>query len=683
MAKYNVVDCNAVTYADNDKIRFPRFQRKKTWDNKDNFKLCISIFKGYPIGVVIINELGGYEYLLDGRQRLNALRLMKSDPKEVYRWAKSFVGFSYSEDIEELKTKFWLSIDEYLQHEASKNDRSDSDTATPNSDTSNEDDGVEAYLDPSEDEKRTFDFDVQYKSLTTLLDLVLLCHPFKQNKTNLEKMYLFNRIIDESDLFEYVDAENGEYVVNSCKLWDFIGNLSKQNCKTVDQFTSYFIRRFRLANTPKESIFKSWIYQHWNFYQDSMVLFDRLRSVLNQASVGQIKLINAEPLDAQNIFSLVNHSGTPLSSEELFSARPFWNIKLRNPSYDLLKYKKEMYEFLGIDLPDDTCRWDLCSSFLKRIDSHSLIFEGDNKFVTSISLSYRLLSAILVGGMSSVCTLNLEKASVDWETDIERLIIDLNMMISILEDMETFKYMMEWNQSIMSLTSHAIAIEFCALLYKVWKNDLNRPSKTSANRKTFERYANYLFDRLVFEYSSRIFSGSSDSLVASHLNEYKDRISQALPSDEWVKFIDEIDSGYIRGKKTSPKNIKPFIYYYYIINKKRPTMKDGVLDGRYEIDHIVAQNLFKDNPLAESKYKDNYLNFSILPKGTNIEKNDKRLKDITDTWLRDQIKYYSGISDDDFDTLSDITQVSKLKEIRKEQYIDAFTDKRTANLANI
>ena len=108
MAKYNVVDCNAVTYADNDKIRFPRFQRKKTWDNKDNFKLCISIFKGYPIGVVIINELGGYEYLLDGRQRLNALRLMKSDPKEVYRWAKSFVGFSYSEDIEELKTKFWL-----------------------------------------------------------------------------------------------------------------------------------------------------------------------------------------------------------------------------------------------------------------------------------------------------------------------------------------------------------------------------------------------------------------------------------------------------------------------------------------------------------------------------------------------------------------------------------------------
>ena len=47
---------NTTSYFINNKIDLPRFQRKATWTDKDNFKLCISVFKGYPIGVVIVNE---------------------------------------------------------------------------------------------------------------------------------------------------------------------------------------------------------------------------------------------------------------------------------------------------------------------------------------------------------------------------------------------------------------------------------------------------------------------------------------------------------------------------------------------------------------------------------------------------------------------------------------------------
>ena len=64
---------NTTSYFLNNKIDLPRFQRKATWDERDNFKLCISVFKGYPIGVIIVNETGTKKFLLDGRQRRNAL----------------------------------------------------------------------------------------------------------------------------------------------------------------------------------------------------------------------------------------------------------------------------------------------------------------------------------------------------------------------------------------------------------------------------------------------------------------------------------------------------------------------------------------------------------------------------------------------------------------------------------
>ncbi|MDT8718070.1 DUF262 domain-containing protein [Clostridium sp. 19966] len=57
-------------------MKLPRFQRKQTWKPTDNFKLCISVFKGYPIGVVIINSCNKpdrIDWLLDGRQRRHAL----------------------------------------------------------------------------------------------------------------------------------------------------------------------------------------------------------------------------------------------------------------------------------------------------------------------------------------------------------------------------------------------------------------------------------------------------------------------------------------------------------------------------------------------------------------------------------------------------------------------------------
>ena len=100
-------------------VRLPRFQRKQTWDPKKNFQLCISLFKEYPIGVCIlsVDESKGktVRWLLDGRQRKNALTKMYEDPENIYNWARAFIGFKNSDQPFELEEKYWEKINEYIE----------------------------------------------------------------------------------------------------------------------------------------------------------------------------------------------------------------------------------------------------------------------------------------------------------------------------------------------------------------------------------------------------------------------------------------------------------------------------------------------------------------------------------------------------------------------------------------
>lgn len=669
---YSIVENNAVAFADSRSIKFPRFQRKQTWNDKDNFKLCISVFKDYPIGVVIINSQDGNDFLLDGRQRRNALKLMKDDPKSVYVWAKSFVGFSPNQDIEELKEKFWISIDEYLQHEAAK--MKDADNIQDEAEEEVEEETEEA----SEDVENAYSFEKQYNSLRSLLDLVLLCHPMKSGKTNLQKMYEFNGLIDKSEL-DYADPVDGEYVINSVRLKKYIDSLNEHEDLGVEEFVSIIAKRYRVTG-PKLDKLTNYINQHWDFYKKSLDVIESINRVLGRAKIGSVTLTNADVLDAQNIFSLVNHSGTPLSAEELLSARPFWNISLANPSGELLEYKKEMYKFLGINLPEETCRWDLCSTFLKRIDKHGLIFENEkNSFTTSISLSYRIISALLVGGINNTSVTMLEKAKIDWEVDVERIIKEINLVIDLLEDINYFKHILAWRQSVMSLTSNSIAIEFCSLMYKSW-NELNKPTKSSANIKAFNKRAVTLFDRLVYEYGIRMWTGSGDSMVASHLKDVTGSRYVMVTEEEWKEFINTIISGSYKGKPTSSKTLKPFLYNYYFLRELNPTLLND--NTKYDIDHLVAQKFFRDNPDLDTSLKDNFVNFSILPKGENIEKTDKKLNEIHDTWLLNQIKTFADITDEDIQTLSDLSKLSSLLK-RKDTYLKAYGELRNKMFLNL
>jgi hypothetical protein len=115
---YQVRPENIGSFIDDHSIRFPRFQRKQTWKADKNLKLAISVFKTYPIGVTIINkQVWGSRvtrWLLDGRQRRNALLLMSQNPENIYDWSKKFFKLKNSDQNQDITKKFWKAIEDYL-----------------------------------------------------------------------------------------------------------------------------------------------------------------------------------------------------------------------------------------------------------------------------------------------------------------------------------------------------------------------------------------------------------------------------------------------------------------------------------------------------------------------------------------------------------------------------------------
>ena len=53
---YKIEGRSLTEFVDDSRIRLPRFQRREAWKKDQNFKLCISVYKEFPLGVVIIND---------------------------------------------------------------------------------------------------------------------------------------------------------------------------------------------------------------------------------------------------------------------------------------------------------------------------------------------------------------------------------------------------------------------------------------------------------------------------------------------------------------------------------------------------------------------------------------------------------------------------------------------------
>ncbi|MFC0237081.1 DUF262 domain-containing protein [Fictibacillus phosphorivorans] len=674
------------TYLDDRKIYFPRFQRKQTWDDKKNFKLCISIFKNFPVGVVVINkeEVKGRftKWLLDGRQRRNALIRLMDNPEEVYDWAKKFIKFKVNDQPEKIEEGFWKAIQEHLEKDEDVKENIEEESSVSSVSVNEEDDDEFSFQTDDEPEIGTFAEEEKDDELKILLQLILLVHKKDKLTSGLTRPFDFSEIIDNLPFIE--QTEEG-IKHNGKKLRLFILEFNKhcydEGLESInsDDFLNYIVLKYRLNNTQIRDL-KNILEQRWDRIKERLELIDKLESKLQDAIIGIIELKNASLIDAQNIFKLINSEGTQLTSEEILSSKPSWNIIIKEPSQELKEHVKELYSRLAVK-NNDVVRWDFPATIVGRLKNcnylvKELSLDKDAEFKARITLGFKIVSAIFEKGINKASVSNLAKNnSIKWKEDIEQFINDLNLMFRVISEINYFKYLKTWKTSLMEITSDAVVINFLATLYLDW---VRKGKPITSDAKKFQKNAIILFDRLIYEYMTRQWRGSSDSRVASNLQNFYKQPELFLSVDKvkWEALLTEIiENNTINDTKIKKySDLKPILIHHYCLsNQAGPDDPDVEIT----IDHIYPQDVFNNSPFEDKDILcNNLFNLALLPKSDNVSKGNKKLKVIDNQWLTDYIVKYTGITSEDFNKYSDINNIEYLKEKRKIDFLNSFTAKR-------
>jgi hypothetical protein len=683
---YVIETISVIEFVENN-FRLPRFQRKATWKEKQNFELAISVFQDYPVGVVIVNqERRGSSWLLDGRQRRSALSAMRNNPVELYRWAMSYIGFGKKADETEVTEKYWEKIDRYLQTEETTDDKYDKD----------KDDDINVYeesdsiQEEEENSLDSFDSVKQREGLQTLLDIILMVHQISPKKgSKWEQTFDFR---DYFPFLKYAPIKNNSQIDPKELrrfLLEFLNSMDQENSSelTQESFVDYYLQNFPVNDQNNQNQFKKDVKNRWGNISKSLDVISRSEEIFKSARIGIIRLTNATPLDAQNIFSRTNRGGTQLQDCELLSAKPYWNQPVNScENQDVEKRIKEMYTILGVSIPEPFVRWDIAATFVSRIKDQNLIFdtyEDERKkreiSMDEINLGFKLLGSIYEGGMSRKHVNALEKnRQIMWGNDIDQLANELNTVCTIMLADTFFKYYQSWKRPITKLMGNAIALEFLTIMWLDWKFKGCPENSVSSKTDTLKQDARILFDRLIFEYATRTWRGSGDSKMANDIKNWKDRVKPVAP-DDWKNFIVGACKGNYNGQNTTVKTLRPVLYYYYALTECCPTNQVNV---SFDVDHIIPQESFEDNKMVDPIYRDSLINLALLPTKENITKKAKALDEITDPWLKEQITAYTGIAEKDFQTYSNIANIKVLHKQRSKLFQSAFDTKRQKVLSN-
>ena len=413
--------------------------------------------------------------------------------------------------------------------------------------------------------------------------------------------------------------------------------------------------------------------------------------MLQSVKIGIIELSDIDSYEAQTIFKIINTAGSPLTAAEILSAKPSWNKEIKNPSVALKDQVKKLYQEMEIQATN-CVKWDFPATLLSRLELPfvfpELSYSDSKQFEKAITLGFKVMSAEYVGGISkNHISLLSDANTINWEQDPEKLLSDLNLMGKVLAADNFYKYMQSWKINIMDLMSDAIAINFVALTYKDWlKKDKPVGSGTTTNK--FIKNSRVLFDSLIFEYITRQWRGSSDSRVGENLKNFstKNDLYEPISKSKWELLLEEIiEKHEVLGTKAKQDGIDntvmpPLLYYFYILDEKQGPMG---LNVTIEKDHIIPKAILESSHLEDKAiFANNLFNLCLLPKKENISKRDKRLLEITDPWLIDEIEKYTGIKRDDFIKYSNIENIKLLKSERKSKLIEVLIDKRNSYLVN-
>jgi hypothetical protein len=609
---YHINELKVTDFIGDTTIKLPRFQRRQAWDVKKDFGLCVSMFKGYPLGVVIYNhtKVGTKDinYLLDGRQRRSALKNLIENPSKLYQAAIRYLGIKANVSDAELDEAYWVKIGTYLNQSTDNLDAVESDEDETDSD---------------------IDADTQKGNLKLLLEYLHLLHGnSKKDVTALEKRWSFGKYFAYLPYFVNASTKN----VDPKKLKNFIVTTLATKFSENEQFTeealyNYLTSEFSLIENQANSFKKKLSEVFENLKKDFDVLVRVQTSVFDQASIGVIKIMKVSSLDSQNIFSLVNKGGTPLKAEELLSAKPFWNTNVLSRELDVPVRNAIMELYRRLNIPGENdphngvfVYWDLCATFIDRIDKHHLVFQeypnDDSGLLLKVQHGFKTVAALLEDGISAVKIEALEQET-NLVQNLSNLQQDTNRMLSVLLGNTFFKSLLSWGRSLTSLIAIAPSLEFLAILHKFWKQLENEPGDYE---KKFVRGAICLLDRLILEHAKGEWKGSSDSKLSKHLKgTWSDRVA-LLPKTDWETYLENACGPTMEDYKKQ----RALLYYFAVLQGKTP---DNLAELEYDIDHIIPQKEFDSVPAGigvDARLMDSLGNVSLLPRKKNESKGEKK-----------------------------------------------------------
>ncbi|MDA8529482.1 DUF262 domain-containing protein, partial [Schleiferiaceae bacterium] len=594
---YQIRPENIDSFINDHSIRFPRFQRKQTWKAEQNLKLAISVFKNYPIGVTIINKQAWgsriTRWLLDGRQRRNALLLMSQNPENIYEWSRKFFKIKASDQDHDIREKFWRTIEVYLNDSDEQGFEQARKLAIQNGDSSfffdgknysvnrqsaEIDDDSNADFTEEEllpDQEGVEDIRSAYNEsiwghLDELLLIILSVHTMTSTKSGYTAPFDFRRVIEGLPY-----AEDGGKILSGKKLTTFIkeylGYLFDHQIQeeTAKSLLEYYVQRFNLDESQRLKLDTS-IQQNWEGIKRSVEIIRIIRNRLKETIIGIIETENITATDSQMIFMLINKEGAKLSAVEILSAKPAWNIPIKNPSNELELQREPLYKAINTQV-EDSVRWDYPATLFNRLTElrfllPELDYDKNNELEKKLTLGFKILSGIYQFGIKKedIDSLALNK-QINWEKDIDDLVTNLNLMGKVLSDSSYFQYLQTWGQTFLGLTSDAIALNFLFTTYYDFIRK-DKPLGSSAKAKSFVNNAIITADKSVYEYVTQKWRGSSDGRISRNISQFSSLPDKFTPvnNENWLKLMKEInDNQTIEENFISFGLCKSLVYHVY------------------------------------------------------------------------------------------------------------------------
>ena len=716
---YQIKSETLLSYVTDPKIKLPRFQRKQTWKSKDNFALLISVFKKYPIGVSIINkqEENGktVRFLLDGRQRRNALMSAFRNPINIYDWAKSVI--KVEDDItkkigkikstttkKEIIAGFWNYIYNYLNAE----DVSGFEKSMQQAITSGEDDfihdGIVHTVKVEEEEEDGGDLDALSESLIKdykkafrgdlelLLDIILTLH---QNKgRGFDEPFNFKKILPEFPNSRYSN-DDGKW--DPLELTIFIDAYhkycDKEDLDSMEKDVFFNFLSLTFTEISKETSINTKMKKHfegnWEDIKGSLGLVAKLTEVFDLAEIGIIETSQITATDSQMIFTLINNSGAKLSAVEILSARPAWNQSIETPGPEIKSVKVPLYNAIGgMKSGKKVVRWDYPATFFKRLENWEFLFGNQLEYENPahlqkiITLGFKILAGIKRGGVTKEHQDKLYKSFDTWDLEINEIVSELNTVGSIISQIPYFEFLNSFNQNLMTLTSDAVALNFMFITLLDYKRK-GSPKGDSVASKNFKHNTIILADKLIFEYVNEKWRGSSDSKIASNISKISELGEQFTEQtdESWKKCIKGINDNFqIDGKDVSFSASKVLVYHVYSMNG---ISGPGSLQ-QIDMDHIIPQAKFKSASSVSTSIQNALFNLSPLSMKLNQRKSKRALADIKDdeSWLIAEIEKYTTIEKKDFKKYSNAINWKDLQTKRRKIYESTFFEERKKQFNN-